>query len=267
MDAIIDKIMSFLVTAGGKIIAAVLVLIIGHIIIKYVTKLISKNKLTAKVDITVRKFLDNFIKVALYCLLIISVIAIVGIPMASIVAVLGSAGLAIGLALQGALSNIAGGIMLIIFKPFSVGDYVDAAGCSGVVDSIGMFYTVIMTLDNKRVTIPNSNITGSNVTNYSCEDNRRVDIVFNVEYGSDITKAKSVIMDVITSNEKALKDPAPFVRISNHADSSVQITTRTWCSSADYWDVFFDITEGVDKAFAENNIVVPFPQMDVHVKQ
>lgn len=267
MNAIIEKIFSFLVTAGGKLVAAVLVLFVGHIIIKYFIKFISKNKLSAKVDITVKKFLDNFLKVALYCILIISVIAIIGIPMASIVAVLGSAGLAIGLALQGALSNIAGGIMLIIFKPFTVGNFVDAAGCSGVVDSIGLFYTVIMTLDNKRVTIPNSNITGSNVTNYSCEPNRRVDIVFSVEYGSDITKAKSVIMDVITANEKALKDPAPFVRISKHADSAVEITTRTWCRSADYWDVFFDITEGVNKAFTENDIVVPFPQVDVHVKQ
>ena len=267
MEAFIDKITSFLVTAGGKIIAALLLLIVGHLLIKWVTKLISKSKIGKHTDITIKKFMDNFVKVALYVVLIISVIAILGIPMASIVAVLGSAGLAIGLALQGALSNIAGGIMLILFKPFTIGDYVDAAGCSGTVDNIGLFYTVIKTVDNKRITIPNSNITGANVTNYSCEDQRRVDIAFTVAYGTDIAKAKKVILDVVNSNELALKDPEPFIRISNHLDSSIEITTRTWCNSADYWTVFFDITEGVNKAFAENNIEIPFPQMDVHVKQ
>ena len=267
MNPIIEKILSFLVTAGGKIIAAILVLIIGHIIIKFVTKLIAKSNIGKKADLTVKKFLENFIKVALYCVLIVSVIAIVGIPMASIVAVLGSAGLAIGLALQGALGNIAGGIMRVIFKPFTIGDYVDAAGCSGTVDSINLFYTVIKTGDNKRVTIPNSNITGANVTNYSCEDKRRVDIAFTVAYGSDMAKVKAIIIDVINKNDLALKDPAPFVRISNHLDSAVEITTRTWCNSADYWTVFFDITEGINKAFAENDVEIPFPQMDVHVKQ
>lgn len=267
MESIVEKIISFLITAGGKIIAAILVLIIGHLIIKYVTKSITKSKFTAKTDITVKKFMDNFINIALYCVLIVSVIAIMGIPMASIVAVLGSAGLAIGLALQGALGNIAGGIMLIIFKPFCVGDFVDAAGCSGTVDSIGLFYTVIKTVDNKRITIPNSNVTGANITNYSCEDTRRVDIAFTVAYGSDMAKVKSVIFDVINNNDKAFKTPEPFIKISNHLDSAVEITTRTWCNSSDYWDVFFAITEGVNKAFTENNIEIPFPQMDVHVKQ
>jgi len=267
MEALIDKIIAFLVTAGGKIIAAILVLLVGHLVIKWVTKLIAKSKIRKHTDITVKKFMDNFVKTALYVILIISVIAILGIPMASIVAVLGSAGLAIGLALQGALSNIAGGIMLIVFKPFAIGDYVDAAGCSGTVDNIGLFYTVIKTVDNKRITIPNSNITGANITNYSCEDKRRVDIAFTVAYGTDISKAKNVILDVINANELALNDPEPFIRISNHLDSSIEITTRTWCNSADYWTVFFDITEGVNKAFAENNIEIPFPQMDVHVKQ
>jgi len=267
METIIDKIVSFLVTAGGRIIAAVLLILVGHLIIKYVTKLISKSKAGKYTDITVKKFMENFVKTALYCILVVSVIAILGIPMASIVAVLGSAGLAIGLALQGALGNIAGGIMLIIFKPFAIGDFVDAAGCSGVVDNIGLFYTVIKTGDNKRITIPNSNITGANITNYSCEDRRRVDVPFTVAYGTDINKAKSVILEVINHNEKALKEPEPFVRISKHLDSAIEITTRTWCSSADYWTVFFDITEGVNKAFVENNIEIPFPQMDVHVKQ
>ncbi len=267
METIIEKILSFLLTAGGKILAALFILIVGHLVIKWVMKLINKSKLSSRVDITVKKFMDNFIKTSLYCILIISVIAIMGIPMASIVAVLGSAGLAIGLALQGALSNIAGGIMLIIFKPFAIGDFVDAAGCSGVIDSIGLFYTVMITGDNKRITIPNSNITGGNVTNYSCEDKRRVEIKFTVAYGSDISKVKTVIMDVVNKNEKALAEPAPFVRVSNHLDSAIEITTRTWCNSADYWDVYFDITEGVSKAFNENCIEIPFPQMDIHVKQ
>lgn len=271
MNPIIEKIISFLISAGGRIIAAILVLIIGHLIIKFITKLLTKlltnSNIGKKSDLTVKKFLENFIKIALYCVLVVSVIAIVGIPMASIVAVLGSAGLAIGLALQGALGNIAGGIMLVIFKPFTIGDYIDAAGCSGTVDSINLFYTVIKTVDNKRITIPNSNISGSNITNYSCEDKRRVDIAFTVAYGSDMAKVKDIIIGVINKNELALKDPEPFVRISNHLDSAVEISTRTWCNSGDYWTVFFDITEGVNKAFGENDIEIPFPQMDVHVKQ
>jgi len=267
MNPIIEKIISFLVSVGGRIIAAILVLIVGHIIIKFISKAIAKSNFSKKSDVTVKKFMDNFLKIALYCILIVSVIAIIGIPMASIVAVLGSAGLAIGLALQGALGNIAGGIMLVLFKPFQIGDFVDASGCSGVVDGINLFYTVIKTVDNKRITIPNSNITGANITNYSCEDTRRVDIAFTVAYGSDMTKVKEIILDVIDKNELALKDPEPFVRISNHLDSAVEISTRTWCKSGDYWTVFFDITEGVNKAFGENDIEIPFPQMDVHVKQ
>lgn len=267
MNPIVEKILSFVVSVGERILAAILVLIIGHIIIKFASKAIGNSNCIKKADVTIKKFLDNFLKIAFYSVLIISVIAIVGIPMASIVAVLGSAGLAIGLALQGALGNIAGGIMLIIFKPFSVGDFVDTASCSGVVDSINLFYTVIKTGDNKRITVPNSNITNANITNYTCEDKRRVDIAFTVAYGSDLTNVKNIILDVITKHEKALEDPAPFVRVSNHLDSAIEITTRTWCKSADYWTVFFDITEGVNKAFTENNIEIPFPQMDVHIKQ
>ena len=267
LETVIEKLLSFVVTAGGKILAAVLVLVVGHFLIKCVMKRLAKSRLRGKMDVTVKKFMDNFTKIALYCLLIISVIAILGIPMASIVDVLGSAGLAIGLALQGALGNIAGGIMLIVFKSFSVGDYIEAAGCSGTVESIGIFHTVILSGDNKRITIPNSNITSGNIVNYSCEENRRVDIAFTVAYGSDIEKVKSVILEVAGSNGKALKEPAPFVRISRHLDSAIEFTSRTWCRSADYWDVFFDITEGVNKAFAANGIEVPFPQMDVHVRQ
>jgi len=267
MEKLLETIVHFLVSIGGKILAAAVVLIVGHIVIKYVMKLIAKGKRTEKMDKTVKVFMDSFVKAALYCLLIISVIAILGIPMASIVAVLASAGLAIGLALQGALSNFAGGIMIILFKPFCIGDYVDAGGCSGTVDKISLFYTTLLSVDNKRITIPNSTITGGNVVNYSSEENRRVDLAFSVEYGSDVDKIKALMLEVIEKHPLVLKDPAPFVRISDHLDSAVEITTRSWCKSGDYWTVYFDITEQIDALFTENNIVVPFPQMDVHVKQ
>lgn len=267
MDTVWENLLSFVLTMGGKLLAAAILLFVGHMLIKCINKHMKNSKIGSKMDITVKKFMDNFVKSALYCVLIISVIAVLGIPMASIVAVLGSAGLAVGLALQGALGNIAGGIMLILFKPFEVGDFVDAAGYSGTVDSIGLFYTVIKTSDRKRITVPNSNITGASVVNYSCEDNRRVDVTFTVAYGSDMEKTKNVMQEVIRNIPGALNEPAPFVKISKYLDSAVEITTRTWCKNADYWDVFYAITEKIGAALAENNIEVPFQQIDVHIRQ
>ncbi len=260
-----DKILSVVVPIAGKIVLAAVVLIVGHIIIKGIKKLLHNNKGLQKIDSTIRSFLLSFINAALYCILIISVIAILGIPMASIVAVLASAGLAIGLALQGALSNFAGGIMIILFKPFNVGDYISSGGNEGTVKGISLFYTTIVTLDGKKITIPNSSITSGTVTNFTSEGIRRVDIKIGVAYGTDVEAVKAAFMELLSSHPLALKSPAPFVRLSDHLDSALEFTLRAWCRQENYWDLYFDMVEGVNRVLKEKNIEIPFPQLDVHM--
>ena len=265
-EKMIETIVDFFVSMGGKLLAAAVVMITGHFVIRYVIRLTGRLKGTDKIDKTVKSFLDNFIKFGLYCLLVISVISILGVPMASIVTVLASAGVAIGLALQGALGNFAGGIMIILFKPFSIGDYIDAGGASGTVSNISLFYTTLITLDNKKITIPNSTITGSNVVNYFSEGNRRVDITFTVAYGSDIDKVQRVILAAITAHPLVLGEPAPFVRLSKTLDSALEFSSRVWCRCEDYWTVFYDVTELITKTLTGEGIEIPFPQMDIHMR-
>ncbi len=262
-----NQIVSFLVTAGGKVLAAIVVLIVGFIVIKYVMKLVSKAKGLAKLDPTAANFAKNIVKALLYVILVVIVISILGIPIASVITVLATAGVAIGLALQGALSNIAGGLMIVVFKPFKLGDYVDAAGQSGVVTNIGLFYTTLLTLDNKKVTIPNSAVTGGSVVDYSAEETRRVDLAFKAPYGTDIDLVRGTLLGVAESLPLALQDPAPFVRLSDHKESALEFTVRVWCKSDDYWDVYFDLIEKTNRAFKEKGIDVPVPRMNVTVKQ
>ena len=190
---------------------------------------------------------------------------ILGVPATSFIAVLTTCAAAVGLALQGSLSNFAGGIMILLFKPFKVGDYIEAAGESGTVSEISVVYTELLTLDNKRITIPNGTLTNSVIENYSSEDLRRVDLTFNTSYDCDLETVKSVINKVIENNPKALKNPEPFVRLSAHNDSALTYTVRIWCKNADYWDVNFDTIENVKKAFDENGITIPYNQIDVHI--
>jgi len=264
-SAIKEFFLSFAMSAGGKLVLALLLLLVGIKLIHWFTSRVLHGKLTEKLDAALVSFITSFCSILLYAVLIVTVAALVGVPMASMIAVLGSAGVAIGLALQGGLSNLAGGIMILIFKPFHIGDFITAAGESGVVSGIDIFYTTLQTVDNKRVVIPNGSITGSVVTNFSAYDTRRLDLVFTVSYDSDIDKVKSVLHQCINANGKTLADPAPFVRLSNHGDSALEFTVRVWVNSADYWDVNFDLKERVKKAFDDNSISIPFPQMDVHV--
>lgn len=260
-----DKIVSVVVPIAGRLALAAIVLIAGHFVIKGIKKLLNSNKALLKVDATIKSFLMSFVNAALYVLLIISVIAILGIPMASIVAVLASAGLAIGLALQGALSNFAGGIMIILFKPFNVGDYISSGGNEGTVKGISLFYTTVLTVDGKKITIPNSAITSGTVTNFTAEGVRRADIKIGVAYGTDVEEVKSAIMELLGSHPLALKSPAPFVRLSDHLDSALEFTIRAWCRQENYWDLYFDMVEGVNRVLKEKNIEIPFPQLDVHL--
>jgi len=252
---------------GLKILAAVLILVVGRLIIGGVVKILKKEKTMKKVDPAAKGFIVSFAKAALYILLAVTVIAIMGVPMATIVAAIGSAGLAIGLALQGGLSNIAGGILILVFKPFSVGDYITVTGESGTVEKIDIFYTTIVTVDNKRIVLPNSTVSNNAVTDYSAKELRRVDMTFSAGYECDIEKVKSVILDTAKAHPLVLSEPSePFVRMGEQGDSALVFYCRVWCKNADYWTVYFDLNEGMKNAFDKNGVSIPYPQLDIHNK-
>lgn len=257
MQAIITNLAAMATAAGGEIILALLVLIIGNILIKSVLKFLGKSKMMDKIEGTVRTFILSFLKAGLYAILAISIIGIMGVPMASVVAVLASAGVAIGLALQGALSNLASGIMLMIFKPFHQGDYVSAAGVEGVVKEVTLFYTVILTLDNKRITVPNGSLMNANITDYSAEELRRVDLQFACAKSEAPAKIQDMMIAAMKANPKVLSDPEPFARISGGTNEAMEFTVRAWCKSDDYWDVYFDLTQKITESMAENGVKAP----------
>lgn len=265
-NAIWTSVVSFCVNLAWKILLALLVLLIGNLLIKFVLKKIKTGKMSAKIDPTALTFIGSFLKIGMYAVLLICIVGILGVETASVITVLATCGAALALALQGSLSNMAGGLMLLIFRPFRVGDFLDACGNSGVVIEVGIFYTVLQTGDNRHVTIPNGSLLNTVMVNYSKEKNRRVDIELDVAYGTDVEAAKDIVMSLVNKHEKILTDPAPFIRMTDMADSSLKITLRVWVESANYWDVKFDLTENINKAFAEHHIAVPFPQMDVHIK-
>ena len=262
-----QSVIAFITAFGMKLLGAIIVLVVGLYVIKLVKKFIRTSKHMDRLDKSLRTFLVSFSSVVLSIVLVITVAAILGVPATSFLTILASCGLAVGLALQGSLSNFAGGVLILLFKPFKVGDFIDAGGKLGTVTEINVVYTVLTTLDNKRITIPNGSITNAVVENYSAEDLRRVDLVFTASYTNDLNKVKSIISDVIAKHPLALQDPAPFVRMSNHAVNALEYTVRIWCKNADYWDVYFDVIEQVKQAFDANDISIPFPQLDVHVEK
>lgn len=251
---------------GPPLALALAVLIIGLWIIKRVVKLVGRG-MEKGTDATLAKFLSNLTSIGLKALLFISVASMIGIETTSFIAVLGAAGLAIGLALQGSLANFAGGVLVLMFRPFKVGDFVEAQGVAGTVAEIQIFNTVIKTGDNKRVIVPNGAVSNGIITNYSAESTRRVDFVFGIGYSDDITKAKATLHRILGEDDRIKADPEPMVVVSELADSSVNFTVRAWVESADYWGVFFDTTEKVKLVFDEEGISIPFPQRDVHVFQ
>lgn len=267
---ITNKVLPFLfelvTSVGLKLLIAALIFVVGFFLIKWIKKFIKTSPKLNKVDSGVRSFLASFSVIALYIVLFVTIAAVLGVPITSFLTVLASCGVAIGLALQGALSNFAGGILILLFKPFKVGDYIEASGGEGVVQEITVVYTVLLTADNKRITIPNGTLTNAVVKNYSAEETRRVDLTFNTACSCDMEKTREVIMDVIKANALALQDPAPFVKLSQHTDSALEFTARVWCKSADYWTVYFDMREGVERAFIASGIETPYPQMDIRVK-
>lgn len=258
MQAFFDTVVNLATQIGGKIIFALIVFIIGKIVIKKVTSFLEKGKLFNRTDGEVKTFMLSFVKIGLYVLLIVSIIGILGVPMASVVTVLASAGVAVGLALQGALSNLAGGIMLMFFRPFKLGDYVEASGVAGVVKELTLFYTVIVTVDNKRITVPNGSLMNANITNYSSEPVRRVDLTFACGKGEDPKKVQQIMLDTMKANSMVLSAPdAPFARLSGGTNESMEFTVRAWVNPADYWTVYFDLTQAITEALGANGISAP----------
>lgn len=250
---------------GLKVVIALLTLFIGLWIIKSVMRALRKNMEKKEVDATLRQFLGSLLGMTLKILLVISVISMVGIEMTSFVAILAAAGFAIGMALSGTLQNFAGGVMLVIFKPFKVGDFIDAQGYMGTVKAIHIFNTILKTPDNKTIIIPNGGLSTGSMTNFSTESTRRVDFTFGIGYGDSIDKAKSVLMGLIKADKRILPEPGPFIAVSELADSSVNLVTRVWVNSPDYWGVYFDLLENAKKSFDKEGISIPFPQRDVHI--
>jgi small conductance mechanosensitive channel len=264
-ETIKNEVMTIALEYGPKIIGAIIVWIVGGIIIKWIMKLISNLMEKRQLDNSLKPFLKSLTSVLLKTLLAITVLGMLGIEMTSFIAILGAAGLAIGMALSGTLQNLAGGVMLLIFKPFKVGDFIEAQGYSGVVKEIQIFNTVITTGDNKTIIIPNGGLSTSSMVNYSTLPTRRVDWTFGIGYGDDVDKAKDVLKKLLSEDARILKDPEPFIAVSALADSSVNFVVRAWVNGADYWGVFFDMNEKVYKTFSKEGLNIPYPQMDVHV--
>ncbi|XZG69389.1 mechanosensitive ion channel family protein [Chitinibacteraceae bacterium HSL-7] len=255
------------VAYAPKVLLALATLVIGWHLIKVVVTLMDKAMTARDVEVTLRRFLESLVGTAMKAMLLISIASMVGIETTSFVAVLGAAGLAIGLALQGSLANFAGGVLILLFRPFKVGDFIQAQGESGVVKEIQIFTTHLLTGDNKRVIVPNGPLANGNITNFSAEERRRVDMVFGIGYGDSIDDARSVIQSVIASDARIFADPAPQIVVSQLADSSVNLTVRVWSRGVDYWDVLFATNENVKKAFDEKGITIPFPQREVTLRQ
>jgi len=250
---------------GGRVIAALLILIIGKWITSWIRRVFERTLKARKVDATIVSFLGNLGYMLLMTLVVLMAIGKLGVNTTSFVAVVGAAGLAVGLALQGSLSNFASGVLLIIFRPFKAGDFVEAGGAAGIVEEIQVFCTKIRTGDNKEIIVPNSGVLGGNIVNYSAKKTRRVDLVFGIGYDDDLRKAKSLLQEIIASEERILKDPESLVAVSELGDSSVNFVVRAWVKSGDYWPVHFHLLETVKLRFDEEGISIPYPQQDVHM--
>ena len=256
----------YVVPLGIKIVAAVIVFLLGHWIIKLIKKWMANGLMSRRGDATLHGFLSNLVSVVLYFILVIAIVGILGINTSSLVALLASAGLAVGMSLGGTLQNFAGGVLVVMFRPFKVGDFISAQGYEGKVNEIQIFNTHILTVDNKEVILPNGPLATGALTNFSKQGTRRVDWTFSIAYGDDFDKAKAVLRRLCDADTRIQKSPEPFIELIKLNDSSVDITVRVWVEAADYWGVFFSMNEKVYKAFAQEGLNIPFPQMDVHLK-
>lgn len=266
-ENVINLLKEYLSLYGMKVLGAIVVLIVGLWVIKFIVRGVNSAVEKKISDPSLTGFIKSFVSMLLKVLLVISIMTMIGIQMTSFIAILGAAGLAVGMALSGTLQNFAGGVMVLTFHPFKVGDYIQALGHAGTVKEIQLFNTILNTPDNVTIIIPNGKIYSESIVNYSKEAQRRVDFIFGIGYEQDYDAAKATLMELIEANELILKTPAPFVALKEMADSSVNIVVRVWVDAPNYWSVFFDMNEKVFKTFNLKGINIPFPQMDVHLKK
>jgi small conductance mechanosensitive channel len=261
----LDQVYSWLIENGINLITGIVILIAGLWIISILTRSFSKLMEKRDLNPSLRPFLKSLFNVTLKILLVITVMSMVGIQMTSFIAILGAAGLAVGMALSGTLQNFAGGVIILILKPFKVGDYITAGGHSGTVNEIQIFNTILKTIDNKTIILPNGSVANNSIINFSAEATRRVDLEFGIGYGDDIDKAKEILWNIIKNDERILKEPEALIAVKELANSSVNIAVRVWVKAENYWPYFWDIHERVKKEFDKNGVSIPFPQTDVHL--
>ena len=264
VDQLIDQVTAMGLQAGKSLLLAVVVAVVGRYAIKFINKIVAGMLERRNVEPTVQSFLKSFVNILLVTLLIITVVGTLGVNTTSLAALLASAGLAVGMALSGNLQNLAGGLILLFFKPFKVGDFIEAQGVSGIVKAIQTFHTVLTTTDNKELFIPNGPLSSGNVTNYTKNALRRVDFTVSVEYGTDVQKVKEVTLELLKADERIMQEPAPFIALKELASSSVDFTVRVWTKATDYWDVFFETNERIYAEFNKQGIKFPFPQLQIH---
>jgi len=264
-DDIIKQIQDLLTVYGLKVIAALAIFVIGKVIAKMIKSGIAKAMTKTKSDPILISFTSNMVYAGLLAFIIIAALGQLGIQTTSFIAILGAAGLAVGLALQGSLSNFAAGVLMIIFRPFKQGDFIEGAGVSGVVEEVHIFNTIMRTGDNKTIIIPNSGLMNGNIINYSSKPTRRLDLVIGIGYDDDIKKAKNILNELMQQESRILKDPAPTLGLLELADSSVNFAVRPWVKSADYWGVHFDLLESIKLRFDKEGISIPYPQQDIHI--
>jgi len=262
---ILPRLQELLAFYGLKILAAIVIFIVGRWIARALKNVIKRMMTKGNVDDILVSFVGNLTYIALLAFVIIAALNQLGIQTTSFIAVIGAAGLAVGLALQGSLANFAAGVLMIIFRPFKVGDYIEGAGVAGAVEKVHIFTTQLKTPDNKTIIIPNAKIMGDNITNYSAKDTRRVDMVIGVGYGDDLKKVREILEDILAKDDRILEDPAPTIGVLELGDNSVNFAVRPWVKRDDYWGAYFDVTETVKRRFDEEGISIPYPQRDVHL--
>jgi small conductance mechanosensitive channel len=267
MPTFVDKMIELIGTYGLKVLGAIVILVVGYLLAKTVKQVITKVLTKSKIEPTLISFASHLSYIAILTFVFLAVLNTLGVATTSFVAVIGAAGLAVGLALQGSLANFASGVLLILFRPVKVGDYIEGAGVAGTVEEIQIFATKLATPDNKTIIIPNAKLTGDNITNYSSKGTRRVDMTIGISYDADIDKARKIVADILAKDERVLEEPETAIFVSELADSSVNFTVRPWTNVADYWGVRFDTLEAVKKAFDKAGVGIPFPQRDVHIYQ
>ncbi|MDY4740757.1 MAG: mechanosensitive ion channel [Alloprevotella sp.] len=267
LDIVIQNLIDSGISAGKHIIAAIIIFIVGRFIIKLINRLVASILQRRHIETSVQTFLSSLVNIILTILLIITVIGALGVNTTSFAALIASAGVAIGMALSGNLQNFAGGLIILLFKPYRVGDFIDVCGVQGTVSAVQIFHTILLTPDNKAVYLPNGSTSSSTITNYSREDKRRIEWTFGIDYGEDVNRARTAILSVITADARILPDPAPFVAVGGLSDSSVDIIVRVWVPTEEYWNVYFDMHQRVYETFNEQKINFPYPQQTVHLVQ